>query len=170
MLFCSNRGKENKKGKFDNHERVSRLNEELNKLGMRTWFDEDGLEGHVVDDVVDEREIDGMRREMDSSEAVIICITKGYLEKVAQTENVNDKCKLEFTHASTRTSTSTTHSKAGLMYPVVMAADCLDVGKWKGAVGLVVGGRVFEDLSDDKDVEEVALNLVAYLKARREER
>ena len=154
MLFCSNRGKENKKGKFDNHERVSRLNEELNKLGMRTWFDEDGLEGHVVDDVddvvdavVDEREIDGMRREMDSSEAVIICITKGYLEKVAQTENVNDKCKLEFSHASTRTSTSsTTHSK---MYPVVMAADCLDVGKWKGAVGLVVGGRVFEDLSDD---------------------
>ena len=159
MLFCSNRGNENKKGKFDNHERVSRLNGELNKLGMRTWFDEDGLEGHVVD-------ADGMRREMDSSEAVIICITKGYLEKVAQTENVNDKCKLEFTHA-TRT---TTHSKAGLVYPVVMAADCLDVGKWKGAVGLVVGGRVFEDLSDDKDVEEVALNLVAYLKARREER
>ena len=161
MLFCSNRGKENKKGKFDNHERVSRLNEELNKLGMRTWFDRDRLKGHVVDQ---------MKREMDSSEAVIICITKGYLEKVAQTENVNDKCKLEFTHASTRTTSSTTHSKAGLIYPVVMAADCLDVGKWKGAVGLVVGGRVFEDLSDDKDVEEVALNLVAYLKARREER
>ena len=40
----------------DNHKRVARLNRKLKKRGIRTWFDADRMQGHIIDKMVEEEE------------------------------------------------------------------------------------------------------------------
>jgi len=137
------RGREYAKGKFDNHERASRLNEELTRLGAKTWFDQDRLSGDIVDEMCEGIEL---------SKFVIICITELYIDKVRQTERKNDNCKMEFKYAA--------QHKAGCLIPVVMESSCLNPDGWKGPTGMILGGLLYENLSEESFITLVAQNLM----------
>ena len=116
----------------NNHDRVSVINEELKKLGFQTWFDQECMKGEIIN-----RMADGIER----THGVIIFITKKYHDKVTG-ERANDCCKLEFDYAA-RTKTN---SK---MIAVVMEHNMCDTSKWKRSVGMLLGGKMFIDMSGD---------------------
>jgi hypothetical protein len=125
---------------------VSRLNSALKKLGAITWFDEDRMEGNIID-----QKCAGI----DDSKFVIVCITQTYIDKVRQTENSNDNCKQEFLYAKRK--------GAEKMFPIVMEPACFKQSAWKGAVGMTLGSTLYLTLTGDNDVEEVAVKLILKL-------
>lgn len=74
---------------YANHKLVSVVNAELNARGVRTWFDEQHLEGKIVDAMV---------KGLDQSSAVVVFVTTAYMNKV-NGPNQKDNCKLEFKYA-----------------------------------------------------------------------
>lgn len=126
--------------------RTSRLNDELQTLGAKTWFDQDRLSGDIVDE---------MCLGIEHSRIIIVCITELYIEKVRQVDRKNDNCKLEFKYAS--------QNKSGFIIPVVMEASCLNAESWKGPVGMVLSNVLYENFSNDSNVANVAKNLISRL-------
>ena len=112
-----------------NHKRCKILNQKLKALGFSTWFDEERMHGNIHEQMVSG---------IDSARVVLVCITERYVDKVAS-PNANDNCKLEFNYA-TRTKTSSR------MVPVVMEATMRDSSRWKGNVGMVLGGHLYADM------------------------
>ncbi|EOD41046.1 hypothetical protein EMIHUDRAFT_222110 [Emiliania huxleyi CCMP1516] len=124
----------------DTHARVSRINDHLKARGMVTWFDGDRMEGEIADK---------MCEGIDDSAAIVVFVSKAYLDKVAS-KNPNDNCKKEFKYATQRKS-------ATKMVPVPMEPDCLMPGNWKGQVGMELGGTLFKaNFAEDADFEEQA--------------
>jgi hypothetical protein len=83
-VFIPHAWDEDEKGR-DNH---ARLNEGLQKLKVKTWFDDDKMQGNIL-----QRMAEGIER----SAVVLICVTRKYMEKVKM-DGSND-CKLEFEYA-----------------------------------------------------------------------
>ena len=109
-----------------NHDTVSLVNSALKKKGLNTWFDEERMEGFVVDQ---------MTTGIDKSHVIVAFITKTYMNKVGSSRH-NDNCKLEFNYALNR--------KSGAMTAVPMESRTLDPTKWTGPVGAVLGGKLYE--------------------------
>ena len=108
-----------------NHERVKHLNAGLKKLGLKTWFDEEKMVGHVVKQ---------MCEGIDSSLVVIVCITKKYMEKI-NSDNAADNCQKEFNYATLK-------KTSALIIPVVMEPEMKNTSTWSGAIGMELGPRL----------------------------
>ena len=115
----------------DNHERVSKINEKLKKLGYQTWFDEEQMRGAIVD-----RMAEGIQ----GTKAMIVFITKTYCDKV-NGKDESDNCKLEFNFAAKRVK----------MLAVVMEQNMRDTQKWKGSIGIYLGQKLFIDMCGNLD-------------------
>jgi hypothetical protein len=85
-VFISHAWDEDDEGR-DNHARAKRLNEGLQKLKVKTWFDDEQMQGNIL-----QRMAEGIKR----SAVVLICVTRKYMEKVDQNTG---NCKLEFNYA-----------------------------------------------------------------------
>jgi len=133
----------------DNHERAKRLNEALQRAGFTTWFDEEKMRGNIRQQ---------MAFGIESSVVVLVCVTLKYMQKIAQTDNPNDNCKLEFDYAAYCRGVSN-------MVPVVMEENMAGSTKWHGNLGFTLGSQLYykltSDLADDfqKSVESVATTI-----------
>ena len=69
-----------------NHARVARVKKQLEKAGLRAWFDEDQLRGDINGQMADG---------IDRAQAVVVFITHRYMEKVSGKgpNGMNDNCK-----------------------------------------------------------------------------
>lgn len=68
----------------NNHERVSKVNKLLQAMNIRTWFDEERMEGNVRNQ---------MARGIESTEIAVVFITQRYRDKVNGNDN-RDNCKV----------------------------------------------------------------------------
>ena len=114
-----------------------KINDFLKAKGLVTWFDEEKLEGNVQEK---------MTRGIDNAQAVLVCITPRYMQKVSG-DNAGDNCKLEFGYASLR-------KTASKMLGAVVDPTVRDPTKWTGPVGMVMGPQMYVDLSDPALFEE----------------
>eukprot|EP01036_Dinobryon_divergens_P029874 gene29874-39041_t len=130
-------------GQF-NHKRVSKINAALKQRGITTWFDDEQMEGDIKMK---------MTSGIDQSRVVVTFITSRYMRKVAGS-NAEDNCRLEFGYACRR--------KTGArMLPVVMEPEMRDTSQWDGQVGLVLGGSLYVDISDDNNLDAKVDEIVA---------
>lgn len=130
----------------NNHDRVSTINEELKNLGYQTWFDEERMRGDIVNQMADG---------IEGTQGVIVFVTKKYLDKVTG-QRANDNCRLEFDYAA-RTKTSEK------MIAVVMEKDMRDTSKWKRSVGIILGGKMFIDMSGEFNEKNYLNQKMKYL-------
>jgi hypothetical protein len=78
---------------------------------------------------------------IENAQCVVVFITRRYVDKVGGT-NPEDNCQLEFNYASRR-------KGANKMIAVVMESRMADASSWAGEVGLVLGGRLYADMTGD---------------------
>ena len=116
----------------NNHERVKLVNARLQQMGMKVWFDEERMEGNIVDQ---------MCRGIEDSAVVAVFITERYVAKVSG-ENAGDNCKKEFNYATQRKTNAR-------MVPVVMEPRMQDTSTWTGAVGMELGPQLYTSLVSD---------------------
>jgi hypothetical protein len=131
----------------DNHARVARFNEVAKRLGLRTWFDAERMTGEVKAQ---------MAAGIDATQVVVVFVTKQYCEKVAAGQD--DNCSMEFNYAHL-------HKGVSRMIPVVMEPGMRDVRLWKGPLGLVLGGQIFYDCSDDDQLEKCVADVVGRVRS-----
>jgi len=131
--FLSHNWGENKK----NHYLVAKINSELVKRGLKTWFDEDKIEGNIRYK---------MAEGIDNTKCVIVFITKEYRDKVNGID-MRDNAKYEFTYAVNQ------HG-AQYMVPVIMESEMKEIHKWKGELGAALGSILYVDLSDSQLSED----------------
>jgi hypothetical protein len=125
----------------NNHARVSLINTALKARGLKTWFDEDRMEGKLK-----QKMLDGI----DSSAVVITFVTDRYMAKIAGKGDAGDKdnCMFEYEHA-TRT------KGAGKIVVIVNEKRCQQANEWYGALAEVAGNLHYNFISDDQ-LENVA--------------
>jgi len=138
-----------------NHVRVSRLNEKLKRENFSTWFDEDRMEGNIVD---------AMCNGIDNSKIVLIFVTQRYIDKVGccQTDNnpnpnPDDNCKREFEYAHRKKTSK-------LMISILMEEEAKDTSKWSGPVGMNLGSHKYIDMSTDENMDSHFVALVDLVK------
>jgi ribosomal protein L40E len=130
--------------KRSNHERVSRVNKALQQKGLRTWFDEERMNGNIRDK---------MAEGIEETKIVVAFITEKYRNKV-NSNNAIDNCYFEFNYA-------TLEKTGNFMIPVVMEPRMRNPRDWKGRLGAELGTHLYVDLSEDnpetfeKKVEEL---------------
>ena len=119
----------------DNHERAKRLSAGLERLGLKPWLDEARMQGNILN---------RMAEGIEGSAVVLICVTRNYMDKVAQ--EGNDNCKREFEYAYQKRTTLN-------MLPVVMEDAMADTSAWRGSLGLALCNERYYKLVHDKDAE-----------------
>jgi predicted DNA binding CopG/RHH family protein/TusA-related sulfurtransferase len=120
---------------FSNHHRVSKINEQLRLLNLKTWFDEDCM-------FADGRDLTS--RAIESSRCVLAFITRRYYDKVNRgfsMPNTVDHCFYELNHAIDKLTVSK-------VIPVIMDAEIRDVAKWTGRMKVEFGDKVCIDMSE----------------------
>jgi hypothetical protein len=134
----------------DNHAKVGLVNKLLKARGLSTWFDEEKMEvittppsslphpsHHSLKGNIKKQMASGI----DNAQCVVVFITRRYVDKVGGT-NPEDNCQLEFNYAARR-------KGANRMIGVVMESRMADASSWAGEVGLVLGGRLYADMTGD---------------------
>jgi hypothetical protein len=96
-----------------NHRRVLAISRALQEKGLKTWIDEEQMEGNVVDQ---------MCRAIDDAMVVLVFVTQRYAAKVGGLNHM-DNCKKEFNYAASR-------KGAGAMLAVVMEERMRNTGLW----------------------------------------
>jgi hypothetical protein len=132
-VFLSHNWSTDNQGR-DNHIRVTRINQGLQRRGFIPWFDE-------------ERMIDQVRQKMTEgvyqTSCIVVCITKLYETKVNSTDP-GDHCHYEFDLACRELSR--------YRIPVVMEDCMLDVRSWeRGRLRGEFGGLLYVDMSKDEE-------------------
>eukprot|EP00296_Roombia_truncata_P007815 JP446268.1.p1 GENE.JP446268.1~~JP446268.1.p1 ORF type:complete len:426 (+),score=101.51 JP446268.1:74-1279(+) len=117
-------GKGDENNGRDNHAEVAAVNTALKQRGIRTWFDQDRMEGVVAKQ---------MQRGIDRAATVVTFITKRYMSKV-DGDNEKDNCQREFLYAQL--------TKPEAMIAVPMHRDCSHPGLWKGPVLFTLGSKL----------------------------
>jgi len=118
---------------FKDHKRAERLNRRLQDKGFKTLFDSERMSGQIIDKIT---------KGIEESAVFLACITRSYVDKVAQEENPNDTVKLEFNHARRM-------RKAPYMLAIVMERDMTDTTSWNGSVGATLGEYLYVKLIGD---------------------
>ena len=83
---------------------------------------------------------------IDKTKCVVVFVTDNYIKKVDST-NFNDNCQLEFKYSMRQKS-------GALMVPVCMEPEMSNALKWKGPVGMVLGGTIYVSATDDSNYEQ----------------
>ena len=148
-FLTHNWGNKDVNGKYDNHERVVKINQGLRALELNPWFDSERMEGTIA-----EKMCDGI----DKSRCVVVFITKAYIEKVGGS-NRSDNCQLEFLYSARK-------KTRGLMIAVVMEKQCLNPSLWTGQVDFILGGDLYIDFSDDSNFEDKVRQIYDAIKSR----
>lgn len=117
-----------------NNSRVERLALLLKAHGVCTWYDGHSMEGHHM--------VQSMCNGIDCCHAMIVCVTRAYIESCEATAQSN--CRLEMDYAHMR------DVENRKMIPVVMEGACTDTATWKGPVGAYLGQKKYIDMSSDK--------------------
>ena len=114
----------------ENHVRVSKVNDLLKARGLETWFDSDRMRGDIVRQ---------MTAGIDDAATVVVFITGRYVTKVSGSgpNGDDDNCKAEFDYACRRVG-------VGKMIAVLMEPSLRDVSLWHGAVGMKLGGKLYD--------------------------
>eukprot|EP00732_Lithocolla_globosa_P002322 Lithocolla_globosa_v1_NODE_1492_length_2536_cov_46.306608.p1 type:complete len:791 gc:universal NODE_1492_length_2536_cov_46.306608:57-2429(+) len=135
-VFLSHAWDSDREGR-NTHERVGLVNAQLKDAGICTWFDQDRMEGNIVDQ---------MTNGIENSALVIVFVTQAYMEKVMS--NSDGNCKLEFNH-SVRVKTTKR------IISVVFEPCMKDTRDWMGALGGRMGDHLYIDMSKDEDATEL---------------
>jgi len=118
-----------------NHIKVSKIVKDLKNKNYTCWLDEENMMGNI-----DAAMADGI----DNSEAIIICITKNYCNKINNTSrnmNKRDNCLKEWTYANARNK---------LLIPIIMEKDMLNINNWPpGIVSMYLGSVFYIDFTND---------------------
>ena len=93
---------------------------------------------------------------IDRTQAVLVFVTKKYVDKVAGT-NTRDNCKKEFQYAELKKS-------AQFMIPVVMEPSMRKTSTWSGAVAMNLGSTLYVDFSSDDNFDEMVSNLCSRIR------
>ena len=112
-----------------NHERVSKINDGLKRLGFVTWFDHERMTGNIRQQ---------MANGIENTKCFIAFLTQRYLDKVVS-GNTKDNCRLEFDYASNKVE----------MIAVVLDSCMKNPSTWSGNIGLSLGGNIYVDMSGD---------------------
>ena len=116
---------------FENHCRVSHLNNFIEGRGIVTWFDSKRMTGSVHD---------VMAAGIENTKCVVVFITQLYHDKV-NADDLRDNCKFEFCHAMRKLGPQR-------MVPVVMEAGMKNNRNWNGVLGASLAGLMYIDMSD----------------------
>jgi len=122
----------------NNHERVSAVCKYLRDRGFEPWFDEERMRGDINNT---------MAGALKKSRAVIVFLTKSYIEKASGDgpNGANDNCKFEFSE-----SLLSRHLGPDKMIPVIMEPGLRDARDWPaGTVRGKIGTKLYVDLSMD---------------------
>jgi hypothetical protein len=124
----------------NNHTRVSKINDALKKAGFITWFDSDRMRGDIMLK---------MTEGIDNSKAVIVFITKNYIQKVAGNgeRGTSDNCKIEFDYSCSRKTTDK-------MIAVVMEPESKNTSEWTGPVGALFCNKLYCDFTKDDHLKD----------------
>jgi hypothetical protein len=119
------------------HERVSRVNNALRKRGIKTWFDNNKLEGPLRPDI---------ETAISRSNCILIFVTKRYSDKIGRS---GDRCSAEFNfiidHISSRS-----------IQVVVMEKRMKMISNWGRRLSFEIGSVLYtEMLEDDSSVFEL---------------
>jgi hypothetical protein len=128
-----------------NHNFVKKVNLELQKRGLKTWFDENQMDGNIRF---------RMAEGIDNTKCVVVFITKEYRDKVNGID-MTDNCKYEFSYAMNQLGSQN-------MIPVVLETEMRDTKKWKGELGAALGSMLYVDLSLSKDPKEETMLELKY--------
>ncbi len=123
-----------------NHNRVSAINKELKRLGLRTWFDDEKMHSNILNLLTDA---------IDRSSVFVAFITDNYMEKVAKPTDYN-YCKMEFNYAVTRRKR---------ILAVVMDPSVKDTATWYGPVAAIAAGSLYVNMSRNDDVKSMLAQL-----------
>lgn len=123
----------------DNHARVSLVNQKLKSQGLSTWFDEERMQGNLMD---------RMCNGIDQARLVICFMTQRYLEKVGSGDS-RDNCRMEFNYAALR-------KGSNQMLACVMERGMRNTSEWRGPCGMILGGELYVDFAeDDAPIEQL---------------
>lgn len=117
---------------FLNHRRVSAINDKLASLGLKTWFDQERMEGWNVRDQ--------MTQGISRAHCVLVFITERYAAKI-NSANPTDNCYYEFNFAVHRLTTRK-------MIPVVMEGTMKDTRVWEGRLAAELASNLYVNMSD----------------------
>lgn len=117
----------------NNHVRVSNMNKALQARGIKTWFDEEKLEGDLVQE---------MERGVRFSQTVVVFITERYMHKLDKMEE--DNCKSEFLAATVMRGVKN-------MIFVVMEPRMHDQSKWIGPLVFKAGTEKYISYAQDSE-------------------
>jgi hypothetical protein len=118
----------------DNHIRVSRINQGLQRRGFITWFDEERTRDQIREKMADQ---------IYQTSCIVVCITKLYESKVNSADRA-DNCYYEFDLASPEF--------WNRRIPVVMEDCMLDVRSWeRGRLKAELGRFLYVDMSKDEE-------------------
>lgn len=113
-----------------NHTRVMSVNNELNRMGLKTWFDQDRMSDDIVNQMADG---------IEKTKVVLVFVTKRYAAKV-NGSNPQDNCRLEFDHAVRRKTTDN-------MLAIVMDSTMSRTSDWQGKLGIQLGNKLYVNLT-----------------------
>ena len=120
-----------------NHGNVKNINEILKKKGLRTWFDENKIDGNIRYK---------MAEGIDNTTCFIVFITREYRDKVNGID-MKDNCKYEFTYAMNQLGSQN-------MIPVIMEKEMRETNKWQGELGAALGSMLYVDFSVETETEK----------------
>lgn len=118
----------------ENHLRVEKISNALQKRGLTTWFDEN----KIINGNIRFKMAEGI----DNTKCVVVFITKEYRDKVNGID-MKDNCKYEFTYAMDQLGSQK-------MIPVVMDLEMKNSHNWKGELGAALGNVLYIDFSEEK--------------------
>eukprot|EP00111_Clytia_hemisphaerica_P018162 TCONS_00053722-protein len=117
-----------------NHEKVTKINEAIKKMGYVTWFDNERMVGNIREQ---------MANGIENTKCFIAFITKRYHNKVVSGHDT-DNCRTEFAFASTRIP----------MVAIVLDPSMKNPRQWKGNIALSLAPNLYIDISGDINDEE----------------
>lgn len=147
QLFFSHTWRADRLGR-NTHQRVYNLVKMIREQGWTTWFDEEDMGGNIDA---------AMAEGIDNADAVIVCLTEEYCNKVNETAKdprKRDNCLKEWTYANARNK---------LMVPVVMEPCLLNTSEWPpGVVSLYLGSTLYIDASK-QDLNDTVKSIIKFL-------
>lgn len=135
QLFISHTWRSDEEGR-DTHQRAKELANEMSALGWSVWFDEFDMANHVEA---------AMASGIDEADAVIICLTRAYAQKVNESARStvpgNDNCLKEFGYSLFR---------AKRIVPVVFEDSMRNTQDWPpGVVPMRLASMLYVDGTTD---------------------